>query len=100
MCQLDEGPEVGEESLRREGLHGYAVREQDIRDAACADLGGELGEPRAVILVGVVLGVIAHLDAELGVLAVEVEDGAADIVVEVVAGEAERGLGRHLSLYV
>ena len=93
---FDEGPEVGKVAARAEGVYRQAVGYEDIWDGARADLGDELGVAGGVVLVGVVFGVVADLDAVVAVHAVELEYLVLDGVVEAGAGEGEGGLLRDL----
>ena len=96
LIRLYVGPQVLEKALVPEDVHRQGARHQNIRHGAGAYLRYELREAGGVVVVGVELGIVAHLDAVIAALAVEVEYLALDAVVEVYAGEGEGGLLRHL----
>ena len=96
LIRLYVGPQVLEKALVPEDVHRQGARHQNIRHGAGAYLRYELREAGGVVVIGVELGIVAHLDAVIAALAVEVEYLALDAVVEVDAGEGEGGLLRHL----
>ena len=86
--------EICQEALRRILLNGHAVGVDvdHVRELAREHLGVELLDAGGVIVVGVVLGVVAHNDAVGVARAVEFHDRVAHVPVKAVAGKRQNRL--------
>src|SRR5699024_7188977 len=80
---IDVGPQVLQNVLGAVLADGQAAGGQNVRHVAGANLRVQPGQAGVVVLVGVVLGVVNDLDAVVLVGAVELQDGVADVVVQV-----------------
>src|SRR5699024_1133059 len=91
---FDVGPQVLQNVLGAVLADGQAAGGQNVRHVAGADLRVQPGQAGVVVLVGVVLGVVNDLDAVVLVGAVELQDGVADVVVQVHAAVGQYRLVR------
>ena len=91
---VDQLVEVGQDALGRVALDGQILGQEHVGDDAGHDLGVQLGEARAVIVVRVELGIVLDHDAVGIARLVEVDDLLLDVIVQIEAGERQDGLFR------
>ena len=91
---VDQLVEVGQDALGRVALDGQILGQEHVGDDAGHDLGVQLGEARAVIVVRVELGVVLDHDAVGIARLVEVDDLLLDVIVQIEAGERQDRLLR------
>ena len=88
------GVQVHNQPLGGEQAAVQAVEADDVGQVAGHDLGLQLGQARFIVVLGVVLGVIQHLNAVLVAVAVELDDGVPVVPVDVLGGQGQHGLFR------
>ena len=91
---VNERPQIHENALALVLLNGQAVGAENVRHLARENLGVQLLDAGIVIVVGVVLGVVHHVDAHLVLGAVELHNLVAEIPVSVEPGQGDLFLGR------